>query len=376
MAGKLCQVDGGELRNVLINGIATTVYFVVFVLSYSRLMYVAAQFKPVDTTDFIHMHDAALRSFGGAPAEMVYDQAKLVVLDEQYRELTLNRRFAEYASHAGFAIRACEGFDPESKGRVESGVKYVKGNALYGEVFASRDALLSYLADWLNNVANQRTHGTTGKVPQVIFEAEEHAQLKPYTPPACVPAKHNWVNRRVDKTWLISWQSNKYAVPMAWQRQAVLAKVEGTELVIAQVADKTEIARHTLHAGKQHTITNRHHYRDLTEQIDTLEAELQEQVKLPQLAELLALIKQTSPKIYKDQLRGLKQVFNRHGVPNENQLAELIDRSHLTVRQFEARWILMKARPDDTAEATTKMSTGQLARYAHLVTSGGQHAQP
>jgi transposase len=87
-------------------------------------------------------HDAALRYFGGCPKELVYDQTKLVVLKEVYRELELNQRMSEYATHAGFEIRACEGFDPESKGKVEAGVKYVKQSALYGEEFVNREALL------------------------------------------------------------------------------------------------------------------------------------------------------------------------------------------------------------------------------------------
>ena len=65
----------------------------------------------------------------------VYDQTKLVVVREEYRELTLNERFHQYATGSGFNIRACEGYDPESKGKVEAGVKYVKNNALYGERF-------------------------------------------------------------------------------------------------------------------------------------------------------------------------------------------------------------------------------------------------
>ncbi len=55
-----------------------------------------------------------------------------MVLHEQYRELDLNPAFAAYATAAGFRIYACEGYDPESKGKVEAGVKYVKG-AYFGE---------------------------------------------------------------------------------------------------------------------------------------------------------------------------------------------------------------------------------------------------
>jgi transposase len=94
--GVQCQVDGGELRGVMIDGVATTVYLMVFVLSYSRLLYVAAIARPIDTAELIRMYDAAFRAFGGCPRECVYDQPRLVVIDEQFRELTLNERFARY----------------------------------------------------------------------------------------------------------------------------------------------------------------------------------------------------------------------------------------------------------------------------------------
>ena len=135
LPGVQCQVDGGELRGLSVGGEAATVHFVVFVLSYSRLMYAGLSPRPIDTATFIRLHDAAFRYFGGRPEECVYDQTRLVVLHEQYRELELNQAFAAYASAAGFRIHACEGYDPESKGKVEAGVKYVKGNALAGEVF-------------------------------------------------------------------------------------------------------------------------------------------------------------------------------------------------------------------------------------------------
>ena len=149
----------------------------VFVLSFSRLMYVALSDRPIDTQRFIQMHDAAFRYFDGVTAECVYDQTKLVVIEEVYRELTVNARFNEYATHAGFRIQACEGHNPESKGKVEAGVKYVKGNALYGEVFACWSDLKSDMADWLDNTANQRTHAATGERPQVHYDRLERSQI-------------------------------------------------------------------------------------------------------------------------------------------------------------------------------------------------------
>lgn len=198
--GVQCQVDPGELRGVVIGGRETVVYFVVFVLSYSRLMYAAVSQRPINTTTFICMHDAAFRSFGGCPQECVYDQTKMVVLKEEFRELTLNEQFHEYANHAGFRIHACEGYDPESKGKIEAGVKYVKANALYGETFSDWSALAAYLAEWLDTTANVRCHATTREAPQARYDAAcaasaaaissllgmqpTRAQVVPYSPPS------------------------------------------------------------------------------------------------------------------------------------------------------------------------------------------------
>ena len=198
--GVQCRVDGGELRGLSVGGEATTVHFVVFVLSYSRLMYVGLSPRPIDTATFIRLHDAAFRYFGGRPEECVYDQTKLVVLHEQYRELDPNPAFAAYATAAGFRIYACEGYDPEGKGKVEAGVKYVKGNALAGEVFDDWDHLEAHVRQWLDGVANVRQHGTTGEAPRVRFERDEQDQLGPYLTPAALAPQVPTETRKVDKT--------------------------------------------------------------------------------------------------------------------------------------------------------------------------------
>ncbi len=273
----------------------------------------------------------------------MYDQTKLVVLKEQYRELELNQRLAEYATHAGYAIRACEGFDPESKGKVEAGVKYVKQSALYGEEFASRNDLLSHLTDWLDNTANQRLHGTTGKQPRAHFDAEELETLKPYLTPPCVHSGGQQVSRKADKTGLLSWKSNKYSVPMAYQRKQVAICEDDGELVIFNLTGGDEIARHGLHTGKGKIIKNNHHYRDLNLRIEILEQTLAAQLNSEHTVALLKLIKQTSPKIYKDQLVGLKQIFRRMGTPTELQLKLLCSRARLTASRLEP--CLKRCRP-------------------------------
>ncbi len=116
----------------------------------------------------------------------------------------------------GFQILVCEGYDPESKGKVEAGVKYVKNNALYAETFSDWFDLEAYLSNWLEETANARKHGTTGKVPRQFYEVEELGVMKSYFTPSCIKKTAGPPEiRKVHKTGLISWQSNKYSVPMA-----------------------------------------------------------------------------------------------------------------------------------------------------------------
>ena len=233
--------------------------------------------------------DAAFRYFGGRPEECVYDQTKLVVLHEQYRELDLNPAFAAYATAAGFCIYACEGYDPESKGKVEAGVKYVKGNALAGEVFDDRDHLEVHVRQWLDGVANVRQHGTTGEAPRVRFERDE--------------------------------------------------------LVLSDLETGQAIARHVISHDKGTVIRNNDHYRDKAARVADLEATIGEQVGQATGARLCAQLKATSPRIHKDQLVALRGLLRQHTDLPQTLLDQLIERPALTTSQCRAYFEAYAADP-------------------------------
>lgn len=366
--GIQCQVDPGELRGVSIGGRETVVYFVVFVLSYSRLMYVAMSERPINTTIFIRMHDAAFRSFGGCPEECVYDQTKMVVLKEEFRELTLNEQFHEYANHAGFRIHACEGYDPESKGKVEAGVKYVKGNALYGETFTDWSALVAYMADWLETIANVRCHGATGEAPQSRYDAGERQRMQSYLTPVVVNASDP-ITRKADKTGLIAWRSNKYSVPMAYQRSRVEVREHGGQLFIHDLESKAEVARHGLCLEKGRVIRNTNHYRDRAQQISDYETIICEQIGADYGRRLCALLKATSPRIYKDQLAGARRIVRQHGALSNTLLEHLLDRPRLTatgLRDYLAAYANHEERLQTTETIPTTATESTLRRYANL----------
>jgi transposase len=344
LPGVQCQVDPGELRGVLIGDQECTVYFVVFVLSYSRLMYVSASLKALDTHQLIQMHDQAMRYFGGRPEECLYDQTTMVVINEQYRELTLNRRFMQYACAAGFQIRACEGGDPESKGKVESGVKYVKNDCLYGEQFTDFNHLQAHIQQWLDEVANQRVHGTTGKVPRDHFEQEERVHLSQYLTPECVHSPVAGVaTRQVDKTGLIAWKANKYSVPMIWQRSRVGVREADDQLIISDLNTGQMLAAHALCTAKGATVKNNNHYRDHSQRIADLEQDIEQQIGQDVSSALCRQIQKTEPKIYKDQLHAIKGLIKQYAPVDVDLLMELSARPGMSatkVREYlEARCI-------------------------------------
>jgi len=374
--GEQCQVDPGEMRGVLINGLETTIHFVVFVLSFSRLMYVALSPKPINTERFIQMHDAAFRYFDGVTAECVYDQTKLVVIKEEYRELTVNARFHEYASHVGFRIHACEGYDPESKGKVEAGVKYVKGNALYGETYDNWSALESYMADWLDTVANQRVHATTGKVPQAYYDDLERGYMKSYLSPKSVHSNGQMLTRKADKTGLISFKANKYSVPMVYQRSNVAVDNIGDQLHIYDLETGEEVATHTLTTGKGKIIKNTHHYRDPAVRIDKLEQTLQSLVGTTAAETLCQSLKITSPKIYKDQLSGVNDLIKAHQPIAQSLLEKLCHRPDLTATMVRDYLQAYAEHPERlNPENDDPISTGALQCFAAIRTQEVAHEQ-
>lgn len=377
VAGVQCQVDGGELRQVLIGGEERTVYFMVFVLSYSRLLHVSASARPINTERLIQMHDAAFRAFGGVPQECVYDQTKLVVIDEEFRELILNPRFAEYASVAGFEIRACEGYDPESKGKVEAGVKYVKNDGLYGEEFADWSALEGHLSQWLEQTANQRYHATTGERPDERFQRDEQPRLKSYLSPTAVLGPRALPTRKADKTGLIAWQGNKYSVPLAYQRACVGIDCDTDQLHIYDLDSGACLATHRRCADKGQIIKNTNHYRDYAQRIDEHEHALVQHLGEALGTHVCQVLKRSAPKIYKDQLQGVLKLVQQYPDIPPAALTGLFARERLSARQLRDYFEAYRQCPQrlQVTDVAAPASAQLLAAYHALspATPGEQH---
>jgi len=173
--GKQLQIDFGE-RLVEIDGRKVKVFLFVATLGYSRLVHVRV-FRHERQEDWFDGLESAFLVFGGAPEEVLLDNARALVSehDAATRTVVFNAKLLAFARHWGFRPRACAPYRARTKGKTESGVGYVKRNAIAGRGFASWEALEAHLAEWEREVANARVHGTTGEVPLVRFDRDEPA---------------------------------------------------------------------------------------------------------------------------------------------------------------------------------------------------------
>jgi transposase len=159
-------------------------YALLVVLGYSRLLYV--EFVPRQTAlTVMHGIERAFAAFGGVPAELLFDQMKSVIVEDQRPgggRLLENPEFGRFASHWGFRIRACRPYRAQTKGKVERPVGYLRTSFLYGREFLGDADLADQCARWLTEVANARVHGTVGERPDVRFARDEQAVLQPLAP--------------------------------------------------------------------------------------------------------------------------------------------------------------------------------------------------
>jgi len=216
------------------------------VLSYSRKAYSEAVMRQ-DTETFLRCLENGFRHFGGVPAVLNLDNLKAAVLKADWYDPEINPKLAEFCRHYGVSVVPCRPATPEHKGKVESGGKYVRTNALKGRDFESVGTENVHLAHWETNVADKRIHGTTCKQVGALFE-EERAHLQPL--PASLFPSYQEAQRTVGRDSFVEVARSFYEVPPEYIGNRVWVRWDGR--VVRILNDRQEqVQMHTrLEPGK------------------------------------------------------------------------------------------------------------------------------
>jgi transposase len=181
-AGEEAQVDfgsGAPLRQA--DGRLRRPHVFRIVLSHSRKAYSEAVLR--QTTDaFVRCLENAFWYFGGVPRTVVLDNLRAAVAKADWFDPTLNPKVQSFCEHYGTVMLPTKPRTPRHKGKIESGVSYVKGNALKGLVFATLADENQHLLHWEESVADTRVHGTTRQQVGKLFATVERAALLPLPP--------------------------------------------------------------------------------------------------------------------------------------------------------------------------------------------------
>jgi transposase len=257
--GECAQVDWGQYGVVNVGNTRRRLSFFVMVLCYSRLMYV--EFTVSQTMEhFLGCHLRAFEYFGGAvPEKVMVDNLKSAVLRRLTGEAPVfNPRYADFAAHLGFKIVPCNIRAGNEKGRVESGVGYVKKNFLNGLEIPDFSAVNPAARVWLDTIANVRIHGETHERPVDRFAAER-ASLHPLPPGD--PDIGAVYTVRASNRFRVTFEANRYSVPAEYASQQLTLKAYPDRLCIYH-QDKL-IARHRRTYDRRRDIEDPDHPRAL-----------------------------------------------------------------------------------------------------------------
>ena len=309
--GKQLQVDFGQKRVRNQAGGYTTLYAMGAVLAYSRYKYGQWADKSLTTAMLVQMLRDCFDYLGGVPDEVVFDQDKLVAVSENHGDIIYTYEFERFKQAMGFSVYLCRKSDPESKGKIEAVVKYMKRNfaahRLLGDI---RSWNQSFLA-WLSRTGNYNAHGTTKKVPAKVF-SEEQKFLKPI--PA-INITEEVVTRTVRKDNTVLYKGNRYSVPLGTYRPDTVFKVveKDGHLILRDLSSDKLLAEHKLCAQKGKLIQNNNHRRDHSSRVDELfEETLALLGTTEQSVAFLMGIRKEKPRYVRDQFKLMQKIAAKH----------------------------------------------------------------
>lgn len=309
--GQQSQIDMGQIKLDTPGGRKRTVYGFAMVMSHSRYKFACWQLRPWTTADFIQAHLKAWKYFGGRTREIVYDQDSILAVSENNGDIIYTEEFQNFINTIGFDVYLCRGADPESKGKVENVIKYVKHGFAEHRLLTDIDSFNEACIAWLDRTANAKVHETTKKVPAEVFAVEKE-HLSPVPEYGLENCTGKSITYAVRKDNVVLYRGNRYRVPKGTYKKGlrVFVRVEGDTLSIVDAKTDETYATHPLCRGKGELIgessrNNRDKSKSLLEQEDSVKALFGGD----KIGSWLDKLHAEKPRYYRDQLGVLRSLF-------------------------------------------------------------------
>lgn len=349
--GQQAQMDFGEYKMETSDGQTLKVYFMAMVLSRSRYKHVVFRSAPFTTQAVVEAHEEAFAYFSGIPKEVVYDQDKLMVVSENRGDILFTAKFQAYIRQRKFGIFLCRKADPETKGKIENVVKYVKSNFLHNRLYVNDEVLNGQAIAWLSRTGNGQVHATTRKIPAQQWQIErQHLQVfQPLNISLLLcPAYH------VRKDNSIAYKGNFYTLPKGTYKgkgTQVWIEVKEGHIIISN-EQKEEIVRYELCLDKGKIISNTDHLRDKSEKIKTLMEQMAGQFTDATLAlEYFTAVQKSKGRYIRDQLQLIGKVTKNYDKQTLDQALIFCHANHvLSANDFLA--VIKKLATPNQQEAT------------------------
>lgn len=225
--GEAAQVDFGAgpmLFDKRVNKNIKT-WFFVMTLCWSRHQYVEL-IAHQDVETWLKCHQSAFNWFQGVPGKIIIDNAKCAIIKACYYDPQVQCSYEKFSQDYGFIISACPPREPQKKGRVESGVKYVKNNFLPLRDIKDLQHGNEQLKSWMLGTAGNRIHGSTFEKPLTRFTEIEKSQLRAL--PASPPEIAVWSKVSLYRDCHVRYLKSKYSAPHTLYDKELWLKVTPT----------------------------------------------------------------------------------------------------------------------------------------------------
>lgn len=314
--GYEAQVDFGERWQESENGSRVKVYFFAMVLSRSRYKFVCFQQHPFTTSSTVDAHQKAFAYFEGIPRKIIYDQDKVLLRSENLGDYLMTDIFRKYRQQTGFEAEFCHKADPQSKGKIENVIGYVKKNFLRGRTFISIDLLNEQVHGWLERTANGKKHAGTQLYPSQEWMIEKKHLL------ALENAYYKATEQKpyqVRKDNSISYRGNFYALPMGTYQghnTVVYMEVEDGQLRLYN-QNQVLIVEHPVCAERGKTISNTSLKRDRESKLSVYRTQvlnLTDGENQQVLAQFIDMVHQRYPRHLRDNLQALKKCITDYPI--------------------------------------------------------------